>query len=90
MHRVELKALSFKSTTLSIFIVPNAPCGVESAEDLALLEPDPQLVPNAPCGVESSFSIPLAISSVSFLMHRVELKGSLRDFKISSACCLGS
>ncbi len=53
MHRVELKGILRLNAFVINNLVPNAPCGVESAEDAALFEPHPQLVPNAPCGVES-------------------------------------
>ena len=51
MHRVELKGSSKAPAILVSFVVPNAPCGVESKVDGRSPKAFPD-VPNAPCGVE--------------------------------------
>jgi hypothetical protein len=77
MYRVELKAI-FSSYCLSvILLVPNVPCGVESAlEGWELFKE--LCVPNAPCGVESIASKVNTLTPSWFLMHRVELKDALQ------------
>ncbi len=52
MHRVELKAKSKSEKSVSLSLVPNAPCGVESLARFLHWEIS-FFVPNAPCGVES-------------------------------------
>ena len=56
--------------------VPNAPCGVERRDALPVFLLT-AIVPNAPCGVESPSTIENAVLILTFLMHRVELKGGL-------------
>ena len=57
-----------------LWLVPNAPCGVES-EKRRPRENIDLAVPNAPCGVESLAVSGFGRALVSlFLMHRVELK----------------
>ena len=72
MHRVELK-VGFQCYSDCCLDVPNAPCGVERYQQLAL---DWLItsVPNAPCGVESGLICTEMWQSKAFLMHRVELK----------------
>ena len=56
MHRVELKALQTFFYLLQTFLVPNAPCGVESS--FSKRTPlGVSIVPNAPCGVESLHNV---------------------------------
>ena len=62
-----------------VSLVPNLPCGVErfSSEFARRLSRIP--VPNLPCGVESNGSDePFLLVKVTFLICRVELKGSGR------------
>ncbi len=76
MHRVELKGEG-QDVRDQDFLVPNAPCGVES---FAILSPSNSstIVPNAPCGVERFCNI-ISEQFINnlFLMHRVELKDKI-------------
>ena len=59
------------------YFVPNAPCGVERlVEFLFCVGKVKKPVPNAPCGVERKALTQRPLGSLTFLMHRVELKVS--------------
>ncbi len=73
--------------------VPNAPCGVERIV-FEIIQFHNVSVPNAPCGVERMMLGSKACFRVSFLMHRVELKGgidrkpqSLQALQVPNAPC---
>ncbi len=58
--------------------VPNVPCGVERKDDITQQLKD-RAVPNVPCGVESFPRVRnTSFHLTTFLMYRVELKGSNR------------
>ncbi len=60
---------------LTIKIVPNVPCGVESIVS-QFCKFSLFLVPNVPCGVERKHSsYKRGCNNPMFLMYRVELKG---------------
>ncbi len=56
--------------------VPNAPCGVESSSHSTHGTIN-STVPNAPCGVERHNVRKPTKAKRQFLMHRVELKGTM-------------
>ena len=73
MHRVELKETPPYPLHCSKYLVPNAPCGVESERKQEEGREEAR-VPNAPCGVERKFFLYIITPCSMFLMHRVELK----------------
>ncbi len=73
MHRVELKDFLTCPDGALKYIVPNAPCGVESLVKFLPYKSECR-VPNVPCGVERRAVCGQLSGSPVFLMYRVELK----------------